>query len=321
MFLGSSNSILVPAEIAVIIYLLYDSLGPATFAGLGIILLMLPFLGLILVKLLKYHRLRLGLADKRVKLSSEILQGIRILKFYGSAIFSVVWLCLLRFNRVVRSFFQSAWEDSFLSRVNGLRQSELDILRKYNIYQSLIIVVFLVLPVWMSLTTFGVFAGTGHVMTAGAVFRAVALFNALRFPLINLPGALSSLMSGTVSVKRVQAFLAAEDIGDNRRHIVGSALGAPGTAASSPSTETADAETASTAKSPVDTKVLTSELASFENSYFVRNATYKWQLNQPVPSLVNVSVKVPKGKLVGIVGLASRAFPCLFGIAADVFFA
>lgn len=83
MFLGSSNSVLVPAEIAVIIYLLYDSLGPATFAGLGIILLMLPFLGLILVKLLKYHRLRLGLADKRVKLSSEILQGIRILKFYG----------------------------------------------------------------------------------------------------------------------------------------------------------------------------------------------------------------------------------------------
>lgn len=204
-----------------------------------------------------------------------------------------------------------AWEDSFLNRVNGLRQSELDILRKYNIYQSLIIVVFLVLPVWMSLTTFGVFAGTGHVMTAGAVFRAVALFNALRFPLINLPGALSGLMSGTVSVKRVQAFLAVGDIGDNRRHVVGNVATESATAVSSPATESVSDSVALPSARP-DTNVLTPELTSFENSYFVRNATYKWQLNQPSPSLVNVTVKVPKGRLVGIVGMVSvTLFPSI----------
>lgn len=86
MFLGSPQSVLVPAQIAVIIWLIYASLGPATFAGLGIIFLVLPFLGLILSKLIKYHYARLGISDKRVKLSSEILQGIRILKFYGESL-------------------------------------------------------------------------------------------------------------------------------------------------------------------------------------------------------------------------------------------
>ena len=88
MFLGSPQSVLVPAQIGVIIWLIYASLGPATFAGLGIIFLVLPFLAVILSKLIKYHYAHLNISDKRVKLSSEILQGIRILKFYGT------WRCL-----------------------------------------------------------------------------------------------------------------------------------------------------------------------------------------------------------------------------------
>ena len=86
MFLGSTTSLLVPIEIAIIIWLIYDSLGPATFAGLGVILLMLPVLGVILAKLIGFHTKRLQISDKRVKLSSEILQGIRILKFYGETL-------------------------------------------------------------------------------------------------------------------------------------------------------------------------------------------------------------------------------------------
>jgi hypothetical protein len=50
------------------------------------------------------------------------------------------------------------------------------------------VTMFLMLPVLMSLVTFAVFSYRGNLLTADVVFRTVALFNALRFPLIDLPG-------------------------------------------------------------------------------------------------------------------------------------
>ena len=83
MLLGYNDLILVPIQIVVIIVLLHQALGNATFAGLGVMLLMLPIMGCVLVKIVALESKRLGLSDQRVKLQSEILHGIRIVKFYA----------------------------------------------------------------------------------------------------------------------------------------------------------------------------------------------------------------------------------------------
>jgi hypothetical protein len=94
--------------VAIIIALIYQLLGPSTFAGLGILFALLPILTLVIFKsitlyevqctarslsiitcslgclfglsLLFFAQARSSLADSRVKLTSEVLQGIRVVK-------------------------------------------------------------------------------------------------------------------------------------------------------------------------------------------------------------------------------------------------
>lgn len=70
----------------------------------------------------------------------------------------------------------------------------------------------MLLPIFTSLATFGVYVALGNDMAAATVFKALALFNALRFPLIQLPSAASMIISGAVSLGRVQRFLKQEEI-------------------------------------------------------------------------------------------------------------
>ena len=197
----------------------------------------------------------------------------------------------------------TAWEDSYLNRVNELRADELYVLRQYNIYEAMIIVVFLVLPVWMSLTTFGVYSGTGNVMDAGSVFRVVALFNALRFPLINLPGAIGQLMSGMVSIRRVQAFLVTDNIAATRTQ------SAPRPAVSQLTDNVAAQaqDPANSAESGVlpspQRKLQISEFEPMDNSYYIKHGCFKWHEGQLDSALSDITVKIPKGALVAVVGM------------------
>ena len=88
------------------------------------------------------------------------------------------------------------------------------LVKRMNFQDSLLSVMFLMLPVLMSLGTFAVFVSRGNKLEADVVFRTVAFFNALRFPLLNLPGVLGHIISAMVSVNRLRKFLDMEDGGD-----------------------------------------------------------------------------------------------------------
>ena len=88
------------------------------------------------------------------------------------------------------------------------------LVKRMNFQDSLLSVMFLMLPVLMSLGTFAVFVSRGNKLEADVVFRTVAFFNALRFPLLNLPGVLGRVISAMVSVNRLRKFLDMEDGGD-----------------------------------------------------------------------------------------------------------
>ncbi len=77
-----ASSVLVVVQVAVILYLIYDGVGVAMFVGFAVVLLQLPFLGVLFMQLVTMHQRQLTVADRRVKLIGEILQGIKILKFY-----------------------------------------------------------------------------------------------------------------------------------------------------------------------------------------------------------------------------------------------
>jgi hypothetical protein len=70
--------------VAVILWLTYETIGVSTFAGLGSIFAVLPGMIYSTGKTLGLHGRRLKLADLRVKLTNEIMQGVRVVKFYVS---------------------------------------------------------------------------------------------------------------------------------------------------------------------------------------------------------------------------------------------
>lgn len=64
----------------------------------------------------------------------------------------------------------------------------------------------------MSLASFTTFAALGFQLTAAVAFPALALFNLLRFPIMQLPNQITNVINAGVGLGRLQAFLDADEM-------------------------------------------------------------------------------------------------------------
>ena len=153
-----------PIQIIISIYLLWQQLGIATLAGVGVMLFLIPFNGWVTTK---WRSSQVGLMkqkDKRAKLINEILSGIKVLKLYG-------------------------WEPSFSDQVRGVRGEEMRLLRKQSFYMSAVTFSFLCAPILVALFSFVTFTlvDRNNVLDASKAFVSLSLFNIMRLPLTFLP--------------------------------------------------------------------------------------------------------------------------------------
>lgn len=178
----AANSFILPIQVVVLIGCLVDTLGVSCLPGLFILLLTFPVMGFVLFQTSKHQNARAQIMDSRVKLTNEVLQGIRVVKFY-------------------------AWEPPFIARIRGFRTKELKSIFQLNMLTGTLSLTFSISSGLMIFTTFATYAWLGNDFKPDVVFRAVAFFNALTFPMVRLPSALSDMVSGAVSARRVQTFL------------------------------------------------------------------------------------------------------------------
>eukprot|EP00057_Strongylocentrotus_purpuratus_P027514 XP_011681988.1 PREDICTED: ATP-binding cassette sub-family C member 9-like [Strongylocentrotus purpuratus] len=73
----------IPLQITVTLVLLYQQLGLAALLGSAIFVFLLPFQAKIASLMSRLQKTTLNYSDTRLKLSNEMLQGIKILKLYG----------------------------------------------------------------------------------------------------------------------------------------------------------------------------------------------------------------------------------------------
>uniref|UniRef100_A0AAY5ETV2 ABC-type glutathione-S-conjugate transporter n=1 Tax=Electrophorus electricus TaxID=8005 RepID=A0AAY5ETV2_ELEEL len=151
---------LAPIEIGLCLFFLWQRLGPSALAGIATVILIFPLNGLIAKMRSKLQEVQMKYMDGRIKLMNEILNGIKILKFY-------------------------AWEKAFQEKVLAYREEELKALKKSQILYSISIIAF---------AMFGVYVLTDekNVLDAQKVFVSMALINILKTPLSQLPFAMSS---------------------------------------------------------------------------------------------------------------------------------
>ncbi|XP_068583608.1 LOW QUALITY PROTEIN: ATP-binding cassette sub-family C member 10 [Cebidichthys violaceus] len=171
----------LPLQFAITLYLLYLQVGVAFLGGLCVALLLVPFNKFIASRILSNNQHMLRHKDSRVRLMTEILFGIRVIKFY-------------------------AWEPHFTQKVADCRARELSHLKALKYLDAMCVYTWAALPVVISILTFVTYVLLGHQLTAAKVFTTLALVGMLIVPLNSFPWVLNGILEAKVSLERIQRF-------------------------------------------------------------------------------------------------------------------
>eukprot|EP01124_Arcella_intermedia_P029518 TRINITY_DN625_c0_g1_i1.p1 TRINITY_DN625_c0_g1~~TRINITY_DN625_c0_g1_i1.p1 ORF type:complete len:1466 (+),score=369.04 TRINITY_DN625_c0_g1_i1:648-4400(+) len=184
-----------PMQIFVALGLLWSVLGPSGLAGLGVIIFSMPIQFKIFSRMTEIQKILMEHKDKRTKVLNEVLQGIRVIKFF-------------------------AWEESYKKIIRAVRSEELRSLIEYWIVSAGMLFLFGFIPVFVAMFSFAVFTFANGSLTPSIAFTALALFDLMQFPLSFLPRSIGSLVSCKVSFDRLSNFFNADELqlNDIRNH-------------------------------------------------------------------------------------------------------
>ena len=186
-----------PLQIVVAVILLFGVLGWSAMAGVLLMVLMLPLDGWVANKIGHYQDMLMETTDNRISVMNEILQGIRIIKFF-------------------------AWEKDFMRKISEARAKEVKNLAQYIYFLAATNTIWFATPVLVSLSTFLCYTKVaGNDLHATEAFTAMALFNVLKSPLGAMPDMINRVMEAKVSVDRIDEFLDDEEIDSKQRTNVG----------------------------------------------------------------------------------------------------
>ncbi|KAH7485127.1 Multidrug resistance-associated protein 1 [Phytophthora ramorum] len=131
-----------------------------------------------------YRRQISRIGANRLKLTNEMLQGIRVVKFYG-------------------------WEDFANELIHEIRQKEIGLLRKYNRLRLANTVLMFLAPTLLNLVCFTTTIALGNSLDVATTFVILALTNACRTPFSIFADASMAVAEAITSTSRLSDFLAA----------------------------------------------------------------------------------------------------------------
>lgn len=185
-----SNLWSAPLQVILSLYFLYRELGPSTFGGLAVLLAMTPINVWTSKKAESLEEQQLAAKDTRIKLLSEMLSGMKVLKLY-------------------------AWEAPFGKRVGDIRAKEVGLLGYAAKLWALTNFTFAASPFFVTLAVFAIYVAIDpvhNVLDAQKIFVSISLFNIMRLPLTMFPWAMVEAIKMVVSVNRIARFLVAEEL-------------------------------------------------------------------------------------------------------------
>ncbi|KAJ5723567.1 hypothetical protein N7488_001602 [Penicillium malachiteum] len=177
----------VPVQITMAITLLYKIMGFSSFAGIVIMVFMLPVNLFIARQFNKVQNQILKGTDARIHATNEVLQNIRIIKYF-------------------------AWEQRFQDVVNEKRKAELKSLRKRYILWSCAATVWYGTPILITFMSFFLYTVVEKKqLTPSIAFPALSMFSLLRVPLDQLADMVAHVQESQVSLARVDKYLNEEE--------------------------------------------------------------------------------------------------------------
>uniref|UniRef100_A0A669BCJ4 ATP-binding cassette, sub-family C (CFTR/MRP), member 8 n=1 Tax=Oreochromis niloticus TaxID=8128 RepID=A0A669BCJ4_ORENI len=255
----------MPVQIVVGVILLYYLLGISALIGATVIAVLAPVQYFVATKLSQTQKSTLEYSSERLKKTNELLRGIKLLKLY-------------------------AWERIFCDSVEETRVKELTSLQAFALYTSISIFMNAAIPIAAVLTTFVVHVHISEDadLSPAVAFASLSLFHILVTPLFLLSSVVRSTVKALVSVQKLSEFFSSDEIGDEQEPKATLPTG------SSNHNQNRDSfEHFHPLPHRLPHRYLF-VLCAISNGYFT------WV--DGAPTLSNVDIKIPFGKLTMIVG-------------------
>ena len=183
--------LVIPIQIVVYTYMLWQYFGISFIFGF---ITLAVFIGMNFFIQNKYRLLQkdvLQKKDSRMKITTEVFNGLKVLKLY-------------------------AWEDEFLNRIKKARENELAVLRRIFGYSVLNLTLLWIAPVATSVASIGAYQYFSSELVVEDIFSCLAIFNAIQEPIRTLPWTISNLLEVLISMKRIEKYLQQDEVDPSR---------------------------------------------------------------------------------------------------------
>ncbi len=185
-----------PLQFIIVMYLTWQAIGNATFVGGALIILFVPLQSWIGRKFSQLRQQTAKATDKRIRLMSEIIQGIKVIKMY-------------------------AWEASFAKLVQDARQAEIKVITKTCLLKAFNMCFFFTSSKIVMVLIVLTFVYMGEVLTAQKAFLTLALYNIVRLSMtLFFPNGIQMTSEALISMKRIENFLLLEEITEKDQEVI-----------------------------------------------------------------------------------------------------
>jgi ABC-type multidrug transport system fused ATPase/permease subunit len=179
---AASDLLFAAITIVVVIAMLFSFLGVAALAGLFAFIFVIPITRYLVRRFTKLDEQLMQFRDQRVSLVSQVLSGIRIVKYF-------------------------AWGDKMLKEIDAIRKQEILCQRKLANSSCISLIIYFTGSTLVGVAAFTAYIWQGQALDAATIFSCVALFSMLDGPLGSLSDFISKFTAAFVSANRISEYL------------------------------------------------------------------------------------------------------------------
>lgn len=178
-----------PFEVLLAGTFLFQLLGWSTLAGFFVLVASWPINNYVAKRTSRIQKGVMAARDTRMGVLNELIAAVKFIKLF-------------------------AWEERWIQRTLDAREHEMKWMVKGYVNAVMFNAIWTCAPVLVSIVSFFVYVMQGNELTVGIAFTSIALFNMIRIPLNVIPTWIVDVLQTGVSLNRIEAFLAEDDVAD-----------------------------------------------------------------------------------------------------------
>ncbi len=182
--------------IAAVTVVSYQYIGVATFAALATLAVLSPLCQRLAKRFIVHDDEIMKFRDLRVSLMSQVISGIRVVKFL-------------------------TWENRLSAQIDGIRAEEIKARKRLGFAMSKSVLLFLGAQGAAHLAALATYVAMGNKLDAATVFAVVTLFDLWQHPFAHLTNYIADLAAAKVGAQRLSEFLRQETLPVDPRRVNG----------------------------------------------------------------------------------------------------